>query len=177
MSGYQTIRLSEPNPTILRASESNFLESNTIWPIPYPTFSKFGAKFGKKGVIFDEIFDFLGIRIRLFEILNYPNRSESDFLISDNICTRLFGIRSFTSINSSEIKIMIFFFSLEIHIDVVFSSLEMNWMMLHGWPYLLYQNDSPWNVQRIKTHSRLKPKKSVLNLWVKLTSSHKRILS
>ena len=85
MSGYPTIWLSEPNPTILRASESDFLESNTIWPIPYPTFSKFGAKFGKKGVIFDEIFDFLGIRIRLFEILNYPNQSESDFLISDDI--------------------------------------------------------------------------------------------
>ena len=136
-----------------------------------------GKIWEKEGDIWCEIFDFLGIRIRLFEILNYPNRSESDFLISDNICIRLFGIRSFTSINSSEIKIMIFFFSLEIHIDVVFSSLEMNWMMLHGWPYLLYQNDSPWNVQRIKTHSRLKPKKSVLNLWVKLTSSHKRILS
>ena len=94
MSGYPTIWLSEPNPTILRPSESDFLESNTIWPIPYPTFSKFGAKFGKKGVIFDEIFDFLGIRIRLFEILNYPNRSESDFLISDDICIRLFAIHS-----------------------------------------------------------------------------------
>ena len=92
MSGYPTIPVSEPNPTILRASESDFLESNNIWPI-----SKFGAKFGKKGLIFDEIFDFLGIQIQLFENLNYPNRSESDFLISDDICIRLFAIRSFTS--------------------------------------------------------------------------------
>ena len=62
MSGYPTIRrLSEPNLTILRASESNFLESNTIGPFPYPTFSEFMAKFGKKGAIFDEIFDFLVI--------------------------------------------------------------------------------------------------------------------
>ena len=97
MSGYPTIRLSEPNLTILRASESDFLESNNIWPILYPTFSKFGAKFGKKGLIFDEIFDFLGIWIQLFENLNYPNGSESDFLISDDICIRLFAIRSFTS--------------------------------------------------------------------------------
>ena len=48
-------------------------------------------------MIFDQIFDFLGIRIRLFENLNYPNRSESDFLISDDICIRLLGIRSFTN--------------------------------------------------------------------------------
>ena len=82
---------------ILRALESDFLESNTIWPIPYPTFSKLGENFGKKGVIFDEIFYFLGIRIWLFEILNYPNRSESDFLISDDICIQLFAIRSFTN--------------------------------------------------------------------------------
>ena len=85
MSGYSTIRLSEPNPTILRPSEFDFLESNTIWPIPHPTFSKFGAKFGRKGVIFDDIFDSLGIRIWRFEILNYPNRTESDFLTSNVI--------------------------------------------------------------------------------------------
>ena len=82
---------------ILRALESDFLESNTIWPIPYPTFSKLGENFGKKGVIFDEIFDFLGIRIWLFEILNYLNRSASNFLISDDICIQLFAIRSFTN--------------------------------------------------------------------------------
>ena len=38
---------------------------------------------------------FLGIRIRLFEIFNYANRS--DFLISDNIRIRLFGIHYITS--------------------------------------------------------------------------------
>ena len=67
MSGYPTIRrLSEPNPTILRASESNFLESNTIWPFTYPTFSEFGAKFGKKG-------GDIWLNIRLFDYSTNTN--------------------------------------------------------------------------------------------------------
>ena len=53
-----------------------------------------GKIWEKEGDIWCEIFDFLGIRIWLFENLNYPNQSESDFLISDDICIRLFAIRS-----------------------------------------------------------------------------------
>ena len=130
MSGYPTIRLSEPNLTILRASESDFLESNTIWPFPYPTFSEFGAKFGKKWVIFDEIFDFLGIRIWLFEILNYPNRSESNYLISDDICIRLFGIRSFTKNTSLFVK--------KLHIYNIHVSIRITNIRLVPWKITLY---------------------------------------
>ena len=69
MSGYPTIPVSEPNPTILRASESNFLESNTIWPFTYPTFSEFGAKFGKKG-------GDIWLNIRLFDKYKYYNKTK-----------------------------------------------------------------------------------------------------
>ena len=63
----------------------------------YLTFSKFRANFKKISGYSKKIFDFLGIRIRLFEISNYPNRSESDLLLSDDISIRLFDIRSTTS--------------------------------------------------------------------------------
>ena len=45
-------------------------------------------------------------KIWLFEILNYPNRTESDFLISDDISIRLFSIPSFTSSDTSSHKIL-----------------------------------------------------------------------
>ena len=79
------------------------LSSPTFWgQIPirhylYPTFSKIRANFKKISGYSKKIFDFLGIRIWLFEISNYPNRSESDSLPSDDIHMRLFDIRSTTT--------------------------------------------------------------------------------
>ena len=53
-----------------------------IRPFPYPTFSEFRVNFKKIARYSRKIFNFFGNQIRLFEILNNPNRSEFDSSIS-----------------------------------------------------------------------------------------------
>ena len=78
------IRLSEPNPSIFEASESDFSESKIhIRPFPNPAFSDFWVNFMQNF----EISDFLGIRLRL--LCTYLILSESDLLLSEDICTYL----------------------------------------------------------------------------------------
>ena len=83
ISDYSTIPNSELNPTIFRASESDFSRSNTYPALSDLTFSEFRINLKKIARYLSKIFDFLGIHI-LLGIWN--------FKLSEPIWIRLFDI-------------------------------------------------------------------------------------